>query len=433
MARTDLYVIIEGKPAGLLSQDGVGHTSFRYFSDYKGIPMSLRMPVRERAYDTSDVRPYLQGLLPDGNDQKRAIGNEFDCVANDPVALLSRIGLDCAGAVQFCPAADGALRDVLMNRGEYVSLSDHEVALRLKSIKEDLPVSWMGENEGWTLGGMQGKFALAYHDGAWCSAQGCVPTTHIFKTGVQGFRLQALNEYVCMRLAAACGVDCADVGYRFFEDECALMVSRYDRVVSEGVVSRLHQEDLCQTLGFYPNRKYEEYGGPTISDVLGLLVGGGSHVAGNLWAFTKQLFFNYLIGAPDAHAKNYSIVWESEGSYGLAPLYDVASGMAYDGMREKMHLAMAIGGENRFGHVTVEALERYVSANDGKAASAMASAGIDCECACDLMRQLAHEIPQQLEMVLREAVPGMGELRDHLLGPVCQNCVRALNMLGVTS
>ena len=97
MARTDLYVIIEGKPAGLLSQDGVGHTSFRYFSDYKGIPMSLRMPVRERAYDTSDVRPYLQGLLPDGNDQKRAIGNEFDCVANDPVALLSRIGLDCEG------------------------------------------------------------------------------------------------------------------------------------------------------------------------------------------------------------------------------------------------------------------------------------------------------------------------------------------------
>lgn len=433
MAVINLYVIIEGRVSGILSQDEAGLMSFKYFVDYDGIPLSLRMPIRDKTYDQAVVRPYLFGLLPDDDEQRKAIADEFECKANNPVALLSHIGLDCPGGVQFCQADDGAMKDALQRGGSYIPLSDHEVAQRLKSIRDNVSTSWVRDRERWSLAGMQGKFALAYHDGAWCSAQGSVPTTHIFKNGVQGFKLQALNEYACMRTAAACGVTTADVAYRFFEDECALIIARYDRVITDGVVRRLHQEDLCQALGYYPDQKYTSYGGPTTSDVLGLLTETGRHTAENLRAFCEQLFFNYLIGAPDAHAKNYSILLGRDSSYRLAPMYDVASGLVYDGMKQKMRLAMAIGGENRFGRMTFHALERFVRADDAKIETAMLSAGLDGEGACELMCKLAREIPQQLEIVLREDVAGMCELRDHLLEPVCQNCERALGILGVTA
>ena len=75
-----------------------------------------------------------------------------------------------------------------------------------------------------------------------------------------------------MRTAERCGVATAHVDYRFFEDEPALIVERYDRVRdASGRVVRLHQEDLCQALSVMPDSKYAEDGGPSARDVLRLL------------------------------------------------------------------------------------------------------------------------------------------------------------------
>lgn len=52
------------------------------------------------------MNPYLFGLLPDSEDQRKAIAAEFDVRPNNPVALLSHIGLDCPGGVQFCAEED---------------------------------------------------------------------------------------------------------------------------------------------------------------------------------------------------------------------------------------------------------------------------------------------------------------------------------------
>lgn len=90
-------------------------------------------------------------------------------------------------------------------------------------------------------------------------------------------------------------------------------------------------------------------------DVLELLV-GTTWASINLTTFIRMLFFNYLIGATDAHAKNYSPLLGEHGDALLAPLYDVASGLAYQRLRRKGRLAMSIGGENRFGCVWAQAL-----------------------------------------------------------------------------
>lgn len=69
--------------------------------------------------------PYLFGLLPDSEDQRKAIAAEFDVRPNNPVALLSHIGLDCPGGVQFYAKEDA---DAVLHRaGDYRPIDDHEI------------------------------------------------------------------------------------------------------------------------------------------------------------------------------------------------------------------------------------------------------------------------------------------------------------------
>lgn len=81
MSALDLRVIVAGVPAGTLSQDERGMVSFRYDDSYSGVPLSLSMPVSNRTYGMSVVRPYLFGLLPDSERQRRAIGHSTSLFA----------------------------------------------------------------------------------------------------------------------------------------------------------------------------------------------------------------------------------------------------------------------------------------------------------------------------------------------------------------
>lgn len=429
MAVLDLRVLLAGVPAGTVHQDEHGLMSFAYDAGYQGPPLSLSMPVSNRTYGPDVLRPYLFGLLPDSELQRRAIARELGVSANNPVTLLAHIGLDCPGAVQLC--APGRVDEALSRADTRRELTDHEIALRLKTVRDEPEASWMGLGERWSLGGNQGKFALAGEGGRWYECHGAAPTTHIFKNGVVGFRLQALNEYVCMRTAERCGVATAHVDYRFFEDEPALIVERYDRVRDvSGAVVRLHQEDLCQALSVMPDSKYTEDGGPAARDVLWLLAGTSHHEL-NLLTFSHQLFYNALVGAPDAHAKNYSLLLGNRGSSMLTPMYDVASGLAYENLRRRLRLAMSIGGENRVGRIGSGELERYVGGGDPELAALLARAGLTLASCRALMADLAQEIPVSMAEVFEEsaALPGADELREHLLGPVSENCRHTLALL----
>ena len=234
-----------------------------------------------------------------------------------------------------------------------------------------------------------------------------------------------------MRTAKACGIDAAEVVYETFEDEPALVVKRYDRVERDGVVVRLHFEDLCQSLSVMPNMKYTADGGPTARDVLCLLARTKGEKEHNLRTFTEQLFFNCLIGAPDAHAKNYSLGLSSNGVARLAPMYDVASALAYRGMERTGRLAMAIGGENRFGRVGRGAIIRYAEGRDKELAETLNSYGISESTCLECMAKLAQRVPKAMETVFEEEarLPGMDDLRAHLLEAVRKNCARTLALL----
>lgn len=418
-----LATCINGTQIGTLIQDEGGLISFRYLDGYRGIPLSLSLPVTTREYKQAEVSPYLMGLLPDSTEVRKAAAREFGVSPNNPFAMLSHMGLDCPGGVQFCNPDE---TDVISQRkGELTPISDDKIASRLRLLRDDREESWLGIDEHWSLGGNQGKFALALHDGSWYACLGSAATTHIFKNGVIGFKLQALNEFVCMKLAHACGIPTAGVDYQLFANEPALIVERYDRsIMPDGTVTRLHQEDLCQALSIPPHQKYTGDGGPTVADIVECL-STTVETRTNLLGFTQMLFFNCLIGAPDAHAKNYSLLLGTGRDALLAPMYDVASGLAYESLRRKGRLAMAVGGENRFGRVGSGAITRYSEL------PGMVKAEISTELCLAIMRHLAELIPIKLGEVFDtwSDIPGMPQLRAHLERPIVENCADTLRAL----
>lgn len=423
MGTSMLNVAIAGKVAGHVEQRADGSLSFSYAADYSGPPLSLSMPISNRAYGDKVVRPYLMGLLPDGADARRSLGRSLGVSGNNPFALLALVGLDCPGAVQLC--SDDALAKVIAGEGFLRPVTDAEIAERLSAGRRSTSAHWTAVRERWSLGGQQSKFALRFEGGAWFSCEGAEATTHILKPGISDLAYEALNEFICAKLATACGIPAAGVEYSVFEGEPAIVVSRYDRVRDErGEVVRLHQEDFCQALGVLPENKYPEEGGPGASEVLKVLMHTGAPAATNSERFVRMMFFNYLIAAPDAHAKNYSLLLDRDAAY-LAPLYDVASMLPYTDRPFDVKTAMSFAGENRVGRLSSRRLFRFAEANE------LDKIGLGGERLVELLADLAEIIPLCLEGVLAECayIPGIDALGEKLLAKVAELCERSLARL----
>ncbi len=418
-----LAVYIAGVRAGTLRQGESGELSFSYDAGYSGIPLSLAMPISNRTYGDKIVRPYFMGLLPDSSDVRRSLGRLFGVSGENPFALLRHIGLDCPGAVQVC---DGDPTSSFARNAKLVAVSDAEIAERLSTGRASSTERWEAEGERWSLGGQQSKFALRKEGNHWFSCEGAAATTHIFKPGIPGLRSEALNEYLCLKLARACGIPASRVEYLIFDEEPSIVVERYDRVRNaDGEVIRLHQEDFCQALSVLSQNKYPEDGGPSAGSIIGILRRTGAPAAANVTTFMKMLFFNYLTASPDAHAKNYSMLHDRDGSY-LAPLYDVASMLPYANRRESIRLTMGIAGENRVAMLSSRRLSRFSQAN------ALDEYGLNGDALSGMLASLAQKIPDALKSVLEssEGIPGVGELGFRLLSGVEEICSKSLARLG---
>lgn len=416
----ELRTFIAGIPAGTLKQGTSGELSFEYDDVYAGVPLSLSMPVSNRRFTDKTVRPFLFGLLPDNFEVRRSLGRDYGVSGNNPFALLSHIGLDCPGAIQFFAEFEDEAREEKL-----VPISDDEIAQRLLRGRNDLDASWETEKEHWSLGGQQSKFALREKEGQWFVCEGAAATTHIFKPGIPGLMLEALNEFICLNAAKECGLAAANASYATFCDEPAIILSRYDRVVSSnGNVMRLHQEDFCQALGVLPENKYVKEGGPNANQIIGICKKAGIASAENIISFIDMLFFNNLIGAPDAHAKNYSVLLDQDSAF-LAPLYDVASMLPYTDRPFEIKTAMGIAGENRAGRISKHRLAKFVVLND------LEECEIDADMLAKRLETLASRLPKVIRKVFEAnaAIPKIEELEDRFVSKVNKICDMALGRL----
>ncbi len=103
---------------------------------------------------------------------------------------------------------------------------------------------------------------------------------------------------------------------------------------------------MCAAMNVHPENKYQRHGGPGIKAIMELL-SGSSAPAKDRANFLRACALNYVIQGTDAHAKNYSILLSADGTYRLAPLYDIISALPYAGAGyEKM--AMSVNRKVKF-------------------------------------------------------------------------------------
>ncbi len=356
-----LSVALNGRLVGMLDRAANGAISFVYAQDWlsdaqRAIAVSLSLPLREARYSGAAVAAFFDNLLPDNDQIRRKVAETVGAEGTDAFSLLNRIGRDCVGALQFVPeGADISPPGV----PECTPLGDGDVADIIRNLATaPLGIHPDGERElRISIAGAQEKTALLWENG-WCLPKGTTATTHILKpelgklpSGLD-MTFSVENEHFCMTLCRELGLDVAKSQIVDFDDVRVLAVERFDRIrARDGRLLRVPQEDFCQALSVPSTRKYNSDGGPGIRECLHLL-NGSDYAEENRLAFLKAQIVFWLIGAPDGHAKNFSLFLTPGGRYRMTPLYDIMSTQpnfaARQLQRREFRLAMAVGDNRHY-------------------------------------------------------------------------------------
>jgi serine/threonine-protein kinase HipA len=324
-------------------------------------PLSLSLPINLDgvALRGPAVEAYFDNLLPDSESIRRRVQARFRTASTSAFDLLTAIGRDCIGAVQLLPEDEAPTG---VRRIEVEPLTDAAIEAHLRATTSP-PVPGGDDDDAFriSVAGAQEKSAFTFHEGRFCRPHGATPTTHIFKLplGVVGGRQIDLstsleNEWLCAEILRRLGVPMAACEIQRFGATKALVVERFDRRLESGgrYWLRLPQEDFCQATGTPSASKYESDGGPGLLAIASILRGAESPENDLGTLLRAQLAF-WLLGAPDGHAKNFSIHLLAQGRYRLTPLYDVISAWPVVGARanqippQKLRLAMALHGKTK--------------------------------------------------------------------------------------
>jgi serine/threonine-protein kinase HipA len=417
-----LAVLLYGQVVGRLDRTARGALpTFSYDDAYVasgGVPLSLRLPIAPTTYPEHRVEPYLRGLLPENRETLGRWAERLGVAADDIFAFLAEMGWECPGAVQFCRFED--VEELLSRNGEYKPVSDTHLAERLRELVDE-PASWTMPGEHWSLGGQQEKFALTSLAGQWHEAHGSAATTHIIKPGIKILRHQALVEHLSMEAASDLGVDVAASRIVQFDDQWALVVERFDRIIGgDGSVVRVHQEDFCQALGRLPEAKYESRGGPRLTDMAGVVRKWSPQREDDLMALADFAAINLVAGAPDGHSKNISLLLAHDGQRRIAPLYDLATGLSYDRGSVERSVALSIGGERIFSRIRRRQWEK-----------AARTLGLGSDLLVDRTRALAERYPDAFEraVVNIQDIPGADEVGARTLPMLREHCKSLVRQL----
>lgn len=354
-----LNVFLNARLVGRLRRGAGGAIDFTYDPTWLAwestMPISLSLPLRENRYVGEPVVAVFDNLLPDSEGLRRRIAERVRADGTDAFSLLTALGHDCVGALQFLPdGEDPGPAGVIAGK----PVDTNEIA-RLLGDLAAAPLG-VGEDEDFriSIAGAQEKTALLYWKDKWHKPSGTAATTHIFKPQIgrlpNGIDLSysVENEYFCMKLTAALGLPTANVAMDDFGSKRSLIVERFDRRwTRDNRLLRLPQEDCCQALSVPPTRKYEADGGPGPKDILGLLK-GSDEPHQDQTMFLRALIVFWLLGATDGHAKNFSVFLSPGARYRSTPLYDVISVQpsldAKQIKQNQMKLAMAVGNSRHY-------------------------------------------------------------------------------------
>ncbi|HEY3983538.1 type II toxin-antitoxin system HipA family toxin [Cedecea sp.] len=353
-----LVVWMNTELIGELSKQANGAHTFRYDDSWiqnaRSRPLSLSLPLQYGNINSDAVFNYFDNLLPDSPKVRDRIVKRYHARSKQPFDLLAEIGRDSVGAVTLLLPGEDAGIQVL----EWELLDAAKLERLLTAYQADIPLGMIVEENDFriSVAGAQEKTALLKMDKGWYIPKGMTPTSHIIKLPIGEIKQPNAtldlsesvdNEYLCLALARELGFDVPNTEIIRTDRIRALAVERFDRrwARQHSVLLRLPQEDLCQAFGLSSSVKYESNGGPGIPQVMAFLL-GSSEALKDRYDFMKFQVFQWLLGATDGHAKNFSIFLQAGGSYRLTPFYDILSAFPVLGGRglhvSELKLAMSL-------------------------------------------------------------------------------------------
>lgn len=296
--------------------DGV---RFAYDTEYLatgGLPVASTLPLRDtpRLTPSGAVPPFFAGLLPEGA-RLEAVIRSVKTSADDELSLLLAVGGDTIGDVTVVPEGSRPADPVGTPPVDPESVSFRELFAR--SID---PTAQFLDS---AIPGVQDKLSHSVVS----FPVGVTSGPALLKLSPTGYPRLVENEAFFLGMARSCGLRVPRFELVTDRDgEVGLLVERFDRVVHDGQVTKLAQEDACQLAGRWPADKYRL----SVRDVVEAVAPVASSPPAAVLDLMLQTAFAALIANGDLHAKNLSVRWLPEDDLvEVTPVYDVVSTRPY--------------------------------------------------------------------------------------------------------
>lgn len=347
---SQLYVFYKNDLVGTLTKKEDATLGFQYTEQWiKGelsFPLSPILSLDNgREFNHRESLAFFENLIPEGDVKdilQKLIGKSLDT----GYQFLQEFGVDCAGA--FVISSDENMPEtVVANEFEKIDIAELS---RAHQDNENLMAHVMKNHKGkFSLAGAQDKIPVVLYENELFVPSKGAPTTHILKPPhlSKSVKDSVYNEYFCMKLARACGLDVANA--EIFQAEVPFYITeRYDRGNTSEGIERLHQIDFCQTQNRLVSEKYESDGGPTLKDNYEAIQKYSSNTIEDTNKFIEWFCFNLVIGNNDCHSKNISFLKIGK-DLRVSPFYDLLCTSIYKDYI--LNFAFKVGGNNYWGQL----------------------------------------------------------------------------------
>lgn len=365
-------VYFKDQLAGLIEKKEDGSFSFAYKE--KAADVSWTLPRKNEDYNSEDLFPFFDGLIPEGWLLNLTQKN-WKIPKNDRMTLLLTTCQDCIGAAHVLgvappqPAPSESTRQRLDHHPAAHFTSDHcmicmepftggetlyhkrcaqslfgfnhapAIDVSMTDLEE---LALMQINQRLTLTGVQKKLSLSpvkENKNERLTVVG-LDGRFILKPSTTEYPEMAEIEHLSMKLAELQKIPMAKCGLVYMASgERAYLTRRFDR----GGEGKIQMEDFCQ-LSEKPTEK--KYSGS--SESLGKIIEKYSDQApDDKLTLFQILLFSFWIGNADMHLKNFSL-WRDplSGRVRMSPGYDfLSTRLLIDSKEDPEEMALPINGK----------------------------------------------------------------------------------------
>jgi len=306
---------------GVLQQEPGGRCVFTYDTSYLSSyqPIAFSFPLRKEPFVSKEgLHPFFDNLGAEGwleNAQARALKSN----TNNRFELLLGFGYDLAGAVSIIDPEP----------------RDH---FQLDHADEATNAALLGRA---SLSGVQRKLLVVKEGDQYRPTRTNELSTHIAKLPSGNLtdiiEVEYLTTQAVKKLLPEDSIVEMEIAKVNSITEPALVIKRFDRIISNSKITRLHFEEFNQLLGRHSGDDKYRGSYEMLGNFINTTPGCVPAEASRLY---RRILACLLVGNTDAHFKNFAMLHTRDGLR-LTPSYDLVAANRYNQFQE---IALSIGG-----------------------------------------------------------------------------------------